>query len=229
MAGRIIAIGDIHGHLISLNRLLDCIQPDSDDIVITLGDLVDRGPDSKGVLEQLLMVRNSLQLVPLRGNHDIMFCENTRLQKADPFWLSVGGRETLASFGIDPSDPDYSRIDPEILAFMNQDLFPFFENETTICVHATLTPDKPLSSQSAEALYWNKLDPAEPPHPSGKMVVCGHTRQISGDPLWLGHLLCLDTNVYGGGWLTACDLATLEYWQVNENGAVRKGAFKPKN
>lgn len=228
MADKVFAIGDIHGYLQSLDCLLDIIQPDAKDLVVTLGDLVDRGPDSKGVIERLLKVRDSFHLVPLRGNHDIMFSENIKCQSVDPFWLGVGGKETLASFGMNPDAPDFSLVDPEILDFMDRDLLPFFEHDKTICVHATLARDTPLSLQTDEDLYWRKLDPDGPPHDSGKIVICGHTRQLSGEPLWLGHLLCLDTNVYGGGWLTACDLMTLEYWQVNAEGKTRKGALKAR-
>lgn len=228
MAGRIFAIGDIHGYLKNLDCLLDIIQPGANDLVVTLGDLVDRGPDSKGVIERLLEIQDSTMLVPLCGNHDIMFSQNIKRQEADPFWLGMGGKETLESFGIDPDDPDYSLMDPKIPDFLTRDLLPFFEHEKTICVHATLSPFRPLLFQTDDELFWNKLDPLVPPHPSGKIVVCGHTRQVSGEPLWLGHLLCLDTNVYDGGWLTACDLMTLEYWQVNSEGTTRKGALKPK-
>lgn len=228
MADRLVAIGDIHGHLRGFDCLLDIIQPDHDDIVVTLGDIVDRGPDSCGVIERMIQIKDSFNLIPLRGNHEIMFEYFLKNQHADPEWLECGGAQTLASFGMDPLNPDITLVSPEVLDFLKEELVPLFEHEHTICVHAGLAPIKNLLFQPDEDLYWKKLDPEEPPHPSGKIVVCGHTRQKSGLPLWLGHRLCLDTNVYDGGWLTACDLNSFEYWQVNSEGTTRKGELEIK-
>ena len=70
--GRLIAIGDIHGHAKALRAILDQIQPSADDTIITLGDCVNRGPDSRGVLECLLDIQEVCRLIPILGNHDEM-------------------------------------------------------------------------------------------------------------------------------------------------------------
>ena len=62
-----------------------------------------------------------------------------------------------------------------------------------------------------------------PPHQSGKIMVCGHTAQKRGDPLNLGHAICIDTHAWGGGWLTCLDTSIGRIWQSNEHGEVRKG------
>ncbi|HTU89032.1 MAG TPA: hypothetical protein VMF69_02945, partial [Gemmataceae bacterium] len=71
-------------------------------------------------------------------------------------------------------------------------------------------------------LYWEKL--TEPcAHFSGKTLICGHTRQKSGLPLDLGTSICIDTNIYDGGWLTCLDVRSGRIWQANEQGATRTG------
>src|SRR4051812_30312448 len=72
MAGRTIAIGDVHGCLRALAALLDAIGPDWEDTLVPLGDYIDRGPDSRGVLDQLLALAKRCRLVPLLGNHEEM-------------------------------------------------------------------------------------------------------------------------------------------------------------
>jgi serine/threonine protein phosphatase 1 len=71
-------------------------------------------------------------------------------------------------------------------------------------------------------LLWEKFgDP--PPHISGKTMICGHTPQKSGRPKSVGHAVCLDTWVYGDGWLTCLDVERGNYWQANQRGEVREG------
>ena len=72
MPGRIIAIGDIHGYSAALAALLEAIAPRAEDTIVTLGDYVDRGPDSPGALDQLIALAARCRLVPLLGNHDEM-------------------------------------------------------------------------------------------------------------------------------------------------------------
>ena len=92
--------GDIHGCLKSFESLLDRLSPTQDDTVITLGDYVDRGPDSHGVIERLLTLRDQTNLIGLRGNHELMMMEALQGPPASGFWLLNGGLETLESYGI---------------------------------------------------------------------------------------------------------------------------------
>src|SRR5262245_61050592 len=97
---RTLAIGDIHGCSKALNMVLAQVRPRPEDRVITLGDYVDRGPDSAGVINRLIELGTQCQLIPLRGNHEIMMLEARA--DDDPLrfnlWLGYGGRETLASY-----------------------------------------------------------------------------------------------------------------------------------
>jgi serine/threonine protein phosphatase 1 len=76
VSDRLIAIGDIHGHAEALRRLLDKIQPTSADTIVILGDCVNRGPDSRGVLDCLIELQQKCHLVPVLGNHDDMMLES---------------------------------------------------------------------------------------------------------------------------------------------------------
>jgi serine/threonine protein phosphatase 1 len=223
---RLLAIGDIHGCLTALDTLLDFVAPQPDDRIVALGDYVDRGPDSRGVLERLLVLYAGGQLVPLRGNHDVMMLA-IRRTGVDPLWLGYGGDATLRSYGI--TDLEQIALQ-ELLAkipqrhwkFLEEDCLPYYQTEQHIFVHANLCPDLPLEEQPDYLLYWEKL--VQPcVHISGKTMICGHTRQKSGVPLDLGASICIDTNVYDGGWLTCLDVLSGRIWQANEQGETRTG------
>ncbi|RLS53698.1 MAG: serine/threonine protein phosphatase [Planctomycetota bacterium] len=222
MAGRLLVIGDIHGFITPLNLLLDHLKPDLEDTLVTLGDYIDRGPQSKDVLLKLIQLKTLTNLKMLIGNHDLMFLESIHFKRFNTDWLLYGGLQTLESFGVDLANPDFELFDAEIVDFLKSECSRYWEDEKHIFVHAGVDPSLPLDQQTDKLLFWDKLDPNFSGHQSGKKVVCGHTRQTSGIPLNLGHLLCLDTNVYGGGWLTCCDLNSMEYWQANALGEFRQ-------
>src|SRR5262249_30858987 len=98
---RTIAIGDIHGCLRALDLLLEVIQPRPDDVLITLGDYVDRGPDSRGVLDRLIELQSQCKLIALKGNHDIMMMRGRDDFAAYEDWTHCGGKATLQSYGAD--------------------------------------------------------------------------------------------------------------------------------
>src|SRR5262245_34440427 len=98
---RVLAIGDIHGCLRAFDDLLEWVAPTPEDKLILLGDYVDRGPDSRGVLDRILELRPRLNLICLRGNHEQMMVEAYRGGRSEKkMWLGVGGAETLASYGV---------------------------------------------------------------------------------------------------------------------------------
>lgn len=222
MAGRLLVIGDIHGFLTPLNLLLDHLKPDLEDTLVTLGDYIDRGPQSKDVLLKLIQLKTLTNLQMLIGNHDLMFLESIHFKRFNTDWLLYGGLQTLESFGVDLANPDFQLFDAKIVDFLKSECSRYWEDEKHIFVHAGVDPSLPLDQQTDKLLFWDKLDPNFCGHQSGKKVVCGHTRQTSGQPLNLKNLLCLDTNVYGGGWLTCCDLNSMEYWQANALGEFRQ-------
>ena len=99
---------------------------------------------------------------------------------------------------------------------------PWYETETHFFVHANVYADCPLQEQPDFMLYWEKFDDP-PPHESGKIMVCGHTSQKSGLPRSIGHAVCIDTRVYGQGWLTCLDTGAGQFWQANQRGQTRQG------
>ena len=214
---RTIAIGDVHGCSKALRSIVEAIAPEREDTLVLLGDYIDRGPDARGVIEILVDLQQSCNLVPLRGNHEIMLSSILRQGVATEHWLQSGGQATLASYG-----GRLARIPDQHLEFFAK-LLPFYETEKTIFVHASYDPLREMKDQDEQMLFWNHLLPAPPPpHCSGKKVIVGHTPQGSGMPLDLSHLVCLDTYCFGGLWLSALDLDSRELWQTSYHGHLRR-------
>lgn len=211
-----LAISDIHGCLKSLETLLEVIQPTPDDLIVTLGDYVDRGPDSKGVIDRLLDLQETHNLIYLMGNHEIQMIRALEGEPHLSRFLSgmCGGQDTLDSYG-----GRFDDIPEEHWDFIKSAKL-YHELDQHILVHAGLEASLPVSEQGQETYYYQRFHSQEA-HCSGKTVVCGHT--IQGDlPTDLGHSICLDTCAYGGGWLTALDLDSEKIWQTNERGESRK-------
>src|ERR1700686_4607229 len=99
------AIGDVHGCLTALQTLLDRLAPGREDKLIFLGDLIDRGPDSQAVVDTVLQLRQKCLVEVIEGNHEEMLLLSRHDQALFQAWLSFGGRETLASYGIIPTQP----------------------------------------------------------------------------------------------------------------------------
>jgi serine/threonine protein phosphatase 1 len=99
VAGRTIAIGDIHGCARALATLLDAIGPAQEDTLVPLGDFIDCGPDSREVLDQLIALSRRCHLVPILGNHEEMLLAAALSSSALKEWLFCGGKQTLASYG----------------------------------------------------------------------------------------------------------------------------------
>ena len=218
---RYLAVGDIHGCFRALTTLAAAVPFSADDVLITLGDYVDRGPDSYAVLDWLIARLGRGQLVPLKGNHDLMMLSARDSDAAFREWLHNGGDTTRASYSPFGDAGRLADVPDEHWHFLEHETRAWFETDTHFFVHANAYPELPLEDQPDFMLYWEKFrDP--PPHRSGKVMVCGHTAQKSGLPLDLGHAVCIDTRVYGeGGWLTCLDVAAGRYWQANESGQTR--------
>lgn len=218
MPGRTIAIGDIHGCSRALRILLEAIQPTADDTIITLGDYVDRGSDSKGVIDELIALEGRCALIPLMGNHEEMMLSVIRDGQSPYHWLQFGGVDTLDSYGF---SGDMRAIPESHFDFFGR-LQDYHEDEESFYVHANYDPEVPLADQTVDHLRWIKLSEVVPgPHFSGKRAVCGHTHDRGGEIFSLAHLVCLDTYCYGGGWLTAMEMGTGRVWQASKEGALR--------
>jgi serine/threonine protein phosphatase 1 len=232
MRSRTIAIGDIHGCSRALEAIIDTIKPSVSDVIVTLGDYVNRGPDSRAVIDALIDLGKSSTLVSILGNHDEMFLAvlkepRTKAARVLGSWLQMGGTATLASYGIKAdvngrvNMADLERVPAEHLAFLQQ-CVPYYETATHIFVHAQYERDLAMAAQFDHILRWESLRTGLPgPHVSGKRVISGHTSQKNGEVLDEGYLVCIDTYCYGGGWLTALDVDTGEIWQVDRHGRGR--------
>jgi serine/threonine protein phosphatase 1 len=229
MGSRTIAIGDVHGCSRALDALLKAIEPHADDVIVALGDYVNRGPDSRGVLERFIALERECKLVPLLGNHDEMLLQLLIAAKAGgPLalvnWTRLGGDATLASYGAPPGKltwADLARIPTEHAQYLER-CRAYHETATHIFVHANYNPTLPMNEQPFELLRWESLRDVTPgKHCSGKTVIAGHSSQKTGEIFVLGHVICIDTYCYGGGWLTAFDVDTREVWQTNSQGELR--------
>jgi serine/threonine protein phosphatase 1 len=218
---RTVAIGDIHGCALAFRALLDAVAPGPDDRVVTLGDYVDRGPDSRSVLNRLIRLEEECRLVAILGNHDEMLLQASRGHYSS-IYLGMGGLATLTSYG--GSGPnDIALIPHEHIAFLER-CVDSFEIDTHIFVHASYVSHLPMCQQPVLALRWESLrDEVPAPHHSGKVVIAGHTSQRNGEILDLGHIKCIDTCCYGGGWLTALNVRSGQIWQTNQAGELRTG------
>lgn len=218
MSERVIAIGDIHGCLKALTSLVDAINPSSTDTIVTLGDYVDRGPDSKGVIDYLIELRSRCKVASLLGNHEQMMMEVLSGHQEPYGWLRHGGVDTLESYGF---CGDLSIV-PEAHRDFLDGLLDYFETDSHFFVHANYAANLPLDSQPDELLRWVKLTELLPdPHFSGKRAIVGHTHNRGGEVVDLPHLVCIDTFCYGGFWLTALDVESGAILQSNQQGTIR--------
>jgi serine/threonine protein phosphatase 1 len=217
-SARFFAIGDIHGCLPALDKLLATIQPKPEDTVVTLGDYVDRGPKSREVLERLIQLQKQCTLIPILGNHDqMMLMVHDGRQEAYIDWLLFGGSATMQSYhSEDPKELPEAHI-----AFLRSCRL-FYETEHYFFVHGNYQAELPLDRQPIQSLMWESLKARRPgPHVSGKIAIVGHSSQKSGEILDLGYLKCIDTCCYGDGWLTAIELHSGKIWQADKKGQLR--------
>jgi serine/threonine protein phosphatase 1 len=217
---RLLTIGDIHGCSAALDALLAVVGPTPDDKIVTLGDYVDRGPDSRGVVERLIALHAEYSVVSLRGNHEFMMLQARMGGEAMSFWMAVGGREALASYS---ADEKLSDVPESHWQFMKQTCVDWHETEKHFFVHGSVHQDLPLNRQPLSKLHWENVSELTRAHASGKVMVCGHTEQVDGWPLVLDKAICIDTHCYGGGWLTCLDAISGRVWQANQLGETRTG------
>lgn len=225
---RIYAIGDIHGRLDLLETLLEKIRRDEQDHkderstrLVFLGDYIDRGDASRGVVECLLELEQAphVSTTFLKGNHEVAMLRFLKNPILEASWLRFGGLQTLASFGISsrtakPTEGDILLMHHEFCSSVRP-LLPFFEGLENECssgdyffCHAGVDPDSTLSHQTEKTLVWGHpqaiLDQPIP----GKKIVHGHFDDVEIDNK-IGRV-CIDTGAYYSGVLTALKLDKTE-------------------
>lgn len=217
VGARLFVIGDVHGCREELVRLLDALPLDGGDDLVFLGDYVDRGPDSSGVVTTLLeLSRERARTVFLRGNHEDMLLDY--LGPAGVYgdaFVTNGGRATAQSYGVGGA---FDRV--ALAAAIPPTHFEFLARTTlmhrapgVVCVHAGVRPGVPLDEQRPEDLLWIREEFLRPPHGLDATIVFGHTphRDV------LEHLpgkLGIDTGCVYGGMLTALELPARVVHQI---------------
>jgi serine/threonine protein phosphatase 1 len=199
------AIGDIHGcydRLRALLRACEKVAGDKAARFVLIGDYVDRGPDSKEVLDFLIaQQRDNDRFICLRGNHEAMLLDAAHPDRTvdDVFnWRSNGGEATLESYGVD----DETRLPAEHLAWMAA-LPLHFADGGRLFVHAGIRPGVPLEDQTERDLLWIREPFLSSPDDHGVFVVHGHTPVRTALPDLRPNRLNLDTGACFGGELTA--------------------------
>lgn len=206
-------IGDIHGCSASLTLLLQEVLHQADTFVF-LGDYVDRGSDSKTVIDTILSLKKTNpRVIALMGNHDWLFLQHLSGQDNSLF-LQVGGRQTLASYGLSPTfdRAEIGRVVPlEHVAFLKS-LPLFWEDQHAIYVHAGLQPGRHLSQQTPQWCLWAREQFIHTTYEFGKPVVFGHT--VFSEALLTPNRFGIDTGAVYGGRLTALLLPQQELISV---------------
>ena len=209
------AIGDLHGCAKTFQKMLfEELRIEKDDVVYLLGDYVDRGPDSKSVLEMIIyLLDKGYDIRPLMGNHEYMMIEATIHDKRIHAWRLNGGTSTLASFGVD----NPNKIDKEILKFI-ADLNFYYETEHYILVHAGLNFDISDPFNDEMMMLWNRDPFVDRNKIGGRKIVCGHTpkplfnimQSLDEDKIYLDGGCVYKGRIAGLGYLCALELNTLK-------------------
>lgn len=209
----LIAIGDVHGCARTLDLLLERLAPTPDDTLVFIGDYVDRGPDSAGVIDRLLRLRDEVPCIFLRGNHEQLLLDALfgNDDEAIELWLKNGGRETLVSYrGLIPKE-HFVFLDETVLYADTPDFF--FAHGG---LPATQTIAQTLQNPDPDVLLWHRDHLKADAFAWEKTVVCGHTPQPT--PILRENLIAIDTgcvfNRPGYGVLTAIRLPERTLVQV---------------
>lgn len=192
------AVGDIHGCLNQLQRIVELCEKDAalqKSTFIFLGDYIDRGPDSRGVIEFLINLRkwSPDHIICLRGNHEDLLLSALDSEDAEFNWLANGGDATLRNYGV-----SHAKDLPPAHIDWIESLLLFHDDGQRFFVHAGVHPDRPLNQQRTRDLLWIREPFLSSGNDFGRFVVHGHTPLKSGEPDLRANRINLDTGaVYG--------------------------------
>jgi serine/threonine protein phosphatase 1 len=235
-------VGDIHGRLDLFEPLIAAIEADdvasgpAETTVILLGDLVDRGPDSAGVIARAREWQRQRKVRVLAGNHEEMFLQSFDKTETLKHFLRFGGKETVLSYGLDRQAYQSASIE-EVQAMMHaavpaedRAFLAGFEDMIAIgdyvFVHAGISPLLPFEEQRTHDLRWIREPFLSHPDPFGAVVVHGHT--ITDEPQDRGNRIGIDTGAYLSGRLTALVLegSSRRYLTVSDEGGSISAAAR---
>ena len=214
--GKIFAIGDIHGCLSKLERIISRTGINSEeDTLVFIGDYIDRGADSRGVVDFVLDLKRKIRtIICLKGNHEQMFLDYVCLNKNEDLYLSNGGDTTIASYGYRNVRRDRELNVPDShMEFFNS-LLPYYETDDYIFVHAGLRENVLLKDQNIQDMLWIRHDFIMSSYDFGKTVVFGHTPMSHSKPLFLPGRIGIDTGAVYGGFLTCIELPSRKIYQA---------------
>lgn len=213
--GKIFAIGDIHGCLLHLDKMMAKLDIDAqNDTLVFIGDYIDRGPDSKGVVDVVLDIRKRIKnVVCLTGNHEQMFLNYYREGRDEELFLHNGGLNTLISYGLVGTGKKHPTIPDNHMEFFTT-LQPYYGMDDYIFVHAGMRPGIPLDRQAPDDLLWIRYEFINSPYDFGKIVVFGHTPLSFAAPLINKNKIGLDTGAVYGGKLSCVELPEMKIHQV---------------
>ena len=213
--GPVYVIGDIHGRLDLLDRAIDAIRRDDAHkknvgTAITLGDYIDRGPSSRGVVDRLADNPFEMPFVALKGNHEVLFEDFLANPEVGEHWRALGGLETLHSYGVparllmvgnyeEAAASLRTALPSKHLDFL-QSLRMSYEHGKYFFCHAGVRPGVPLERQNEEDLIWIRDEFLNSKMDFGKIVVHGHTPVH--EPEVLPNRINLDTGAFATGKLT---------------------------
>jgi Calcineurin-like phosphoesterase len=217
---RLYAIGDIHGRLDLLDRVIAAIHRDVAEqgpavLTVTLGDYIDRGPNSHGVLDRLIDNPFPTPYIALKGNHEAILMEFLADPAVGIHWAGLGGIETLHSYGVlvrrlmagkacmEAADRLRAALPPAHMHFLRSLKTSLVCGKYFLC-HAGVRPSVPLDRQSEEDLLWIRDEFLNSPMDFGKIVVHGHTP--APEPEVRPNRINIDTGAFASGRLTCVAL-----------------------
>lgn len=216
---RIYAIGDIHGRRDLLDRAIEAIARDvavhgPAALTVTVGDYIDRGPDSRGVIDRLASNPFPTPYVALKGNHEDILETFLADPETGAYWRDQGGHQTLQSYGVRVgrfTGPSYAKareslgraMPPEHVEFLRSLKTSYSHGRYFFC-HAGVRPRVPLDRQSEQDLLWIRDEFLSSTGDFGKIIVHGHTPVA--EPEVLPNRIDIDTAAFATGRLTCVAL-----------------------
>ena len=229
---RTLVIGDIHGAYAALLEVLERAQVTPDDLLIFLGDYADRGKHTPEVLDKLIALQQTHQVIYLRGNHDALCCDFLLGKPMSDLWRSHGGKATEEAY------KHYSKEEKEVHIRFLQSLRNYLlDGQNRLFLHAGFTDRGGVAHEFfTENFYWDRtlwelalatpedMPPTDPYYPKRlslyKEIYIGHTPTLNygtDQPMCRHHVWNLDTGAGFNSRLTIMDIETKEYWQAAVN------------
>jgi serine/threonine protein phosphatase 1 len=216
---RLYVIGDIHGRLDLLDQVINAVHRDveehgSEALTVTLGDYIDRGPASRGVLDRLISNPFPTPLIALKGNHEALIESFLATPAIGRHWRTQGGAETLHSYGVqvgmlraenyaEAADRLRTALPLEHLNFLQSLKMSLSRGKYFLC-HAGVRPGVPLEEQTEDDLLWIRDEFLNSKMDFGKIIVHGHTPTPK--PEVLPNRINIDTGAFATGRLTCAVL-----------------------